>query len=244
MKNLCIDIGNTRTKVGLFEGNELLETFILSEETLLTQVESISSQANIDRILISSVRNLNQEPFKSLLRKKGVMLANHMMNTPLSLIYDTPETLGVDRIFAAIGAQVFFPGHSTLSIDAGTCITYDICDPEYNYLGGAISPGLKMRLKALSTFTDNLPDLEITDTPVTIGTSTSSSMQMGSKEGAIFEMNGFITHFKHRFGDLKVILTGGDISFFEQALENAIFAAPNLVLQGMNSVLLFNKPTK
>ena len=96
-----------------------------------------------------------------------------------------------------------------------------------------------MRLKALNAFTDKLPDLEIIETPVTIGTSTTSSMQMGSKEGAIYEMDGFITHFRRRFGDLKVILTGGDTSFFEQALENAIFAAPNLVLQGMNSVFAF-----
>jgi type III pantothenate kinase len=244
MKNLCIDIGNTRTKVGLFHGEKLLETFIIVEEQHRVRIEALTNELDFDRILISSVRNLNQEPYKALLYKKGVIVANHTMKTPLSLKYETPETLGLDRIFAAIGAQQMFPGYSTLSIDAGTCITYDICDANSNYIGGAISPGIKMRLKALNAFTDKLPDLEIIETPVTIGTSTTSSMQMGSKEGAIYEMDGFITHFRRRFGDLKVILTGGDTSFFEQALENAIFAAPNLVLQGMNSVLLFNKPTK
>jgi type III pantothenate kinase len=235
--NLCIDIGNTRYKAGFFSKHQLVDVFESHAEIELETIMKWNNQYSFSRIIISSVRILNEGLIKALSDQFDVTVVSTSMNLPIEISYETPETLGVDRVLGAIGAQNIFPSKNTLSIDAGTCITYDLV-VDGIFIGGAISPGVQMRLDAMHKFTDKLPNLKKNDQIVTFGTSTTSSMLMGAESGAIEEMKGFIRTFSDQIENLKVILTGGDASFFEGHVENATFAAPNLVLIGLNKVLL------
>jgi type III pantothenate kinase len=133
-----------------------------------------------------------------------------------------------------------FPKANCLVVDAGTCITCEFIDSQGKYWGGAISPGLSMRFKAMNTFTARLPLVEPVDNPPLIGDSTVSSMQSGVIHGVVDELDGAIKRYSEKFDDLKVILTGGDCRFFENKLKASIFAVPELVLRGLNSILLYN----
>tara|TARA_B110000046_G_C12940529_1_gene375555 strand:+ start:128 stop:856 length:729 start_codon:yes stop_codon:yes gene_type:complete len=241
--NLCIDIGNSRIKAGFFNNSELVGVEIVHSKLSPSIISDWVSQYKVQHIILSTVRNLSDIDIKILSSSFDITIADKNIPTPFKISYLTPSTLGVDRILGAIGAQCLFPNEDTLSIDAGTCITYDIVENN-TFLGGAISPGIQMRLNALHHFTDKLPELEFSDKLVTFGDSTSSCMYMGAEQGVIHEFNGFLSQFLERFPKLKVLLTGGDSTFFERHAENAIFAAPNLVLLGLNSTLLETKQIK
>lgn len=235
--NLCIDIGNTQLKAGFFDQSSLEKTITMQENLNADLLAQWQKKFGFNQIMLSSVRNLNPDLIEELNSLYPVIVANHSMPLPIQIKYKTPESLGIDRILGALGAQFLYPDSNTLSIDAGTCITYDLVVGR-EFIGGAISPGLQMRLNAMHHFTDKLPLLEKQDQLVTFGDTTATSMLMGSMFSAIKEFDSFIDHFQEEFGNIKVILTGGDASFFERHAENAIFAAPNLVLVGMNAILL------
>ncbi len=171
----------------------------------------------------------------------------------MSLDYDTPlpinnkysskQTLGRDRIAAVVGASKIFPGRNILVIDAGTCITYDFINNKNEYLGGAISPGLRMRFKALNKFTGRLPAVEHrgTEIPDLIGDTTEGSILSGVINGLSGEINGFINSYKSNNNRLETIITGGDHKYFDKLLKYKTFAAPFLVLDGLKGILDFNE---
>ena len=153
---------------------------------------------------------------------------------PITVGYETPETLGADRLAAAIGACSYFPGRPVLVIDAGTAITYDVVDASGTYLGGAISPGLHMRFNTLHTFTARLPLVDLAEQAPTLGVSTFSSIQTGVQQGAIQEMRGFVDLYKEKLGQaLAVFITGGDAHVFEKHVKKANFARFHLLLEGI-----------
>ena len=157
-------------------------------------------------------------------------------------IRDSPQTLGKDRIAAVIGAQSLLPAKNLLVIDAGSCITYDFLTGDRHYLGGAISPGVQMRLRSMNNYTNKLPLLswEGVERPQSIGRTTITSMLSGVINGIIGEMKSFIFEYEQQYERLKIVLTGGDSIFFEKELKNGIFADPNLVLKGLNEILIYN----
>jgi len=159
---------------------------------------------------------------------------------PITLNYKTLETLGKDRIALAVAAAQLYPHKNVLIIDAGTCITYDFIDKHKEYQGGSISPGIQMRFKALNTFTDKLPLINPTDNVELLGKSTSESISSGVMNGVYSEIDGIIDKYKINFPDIEVILTGGDIIYFDKKLKNNIFANSNLVLKGLNMILDYN----
>ena len=167
-------------------------------------------------------------------------LLTHLLPLPIQIKYKTPKTLGVDRIAAVCGAIDIFPNKDSLVIDAGTAITYDFVDRQGNYEGGAISPGIEMRFEALHTFTERLPLVTKTGDLPLIGSSTETCIRSGVLNGAIAEMEGIIINYKQLYPDLGVVLCGGDSLFFENKLKPTIFAAPDLVLSGLNRILLHN----
>ena len=146
----------------------------------------------------------------------------------------------MDRIASACGAFQLFPRENTLSIDAGTCITYEFTDADGNYRGGGISPGLNMRFKAVHTFTAKLPLISAKQNAPLVGNTTETSIQSGVINGLIAEIDGIIDRYQREFGAVRVILCGGDTRFFENQLKASIFASPELVLIGLNSILNYN----
>ena len=230
------DIGNSRLKVGQFKDGRLvhLETYALSERPekgLEVDVPSIISSVN-DAYQLDWV-NFRRSP---LIFDRGCAL-------PIALDYETPETLGLDRIAGAIGAWKEFQQTDVLLIDAGTCINYDFISAAGVYKGGVISPGLKIRFRSMHDYTGALPDLSESWQDVASmlpGTSTIKCMHQGVLTGILSEMEGFISFFKKDSQQMSVILTGGDAYAFESSLGEGIFVRPKIVLEGLNLILEHN----
>lgn len=245
--NLVIDIGNTRIKAGLFEQKELKRSFVFNhsvsdESTVIELIEKeILAKHNVNRCLVASVMDPIEEFVAKLNNKIPLLLFTAQTPTPLSNIYKSASTLGSDRLAAAIGAHTLFPAKNILVIDAGTCIKYNFVSQNNEYVGGAISPGLKMRFKALHTFTSRLPLLEPDENFETfIGTTTNESILSGIQMGAVAEINGFIEHYRVVYPDISVVLTGGDANFFEKRLKKPIFTDSFIILKGLNAILEHN----
>ena len=237
---LVIDIGNTRIKAAIFEGSELLHFFVYDSTTELL-ASGILEKYPLKNCILASVVN-DIEPFLEKLRwKVTVLLFNADTPTPIKNLYKTVHTLGSDRLAGAVGGNNFSPNSNVLVIDAGTCIKYNFITKNNEYLGGAISPGLQMRFKAMHTFTSRLPLLEVDEkTDILIGTNSNESIVSGTQNGAVAEVDGIIAQYKNQYPDIKVLLTGGDVNFFEKRLKNSIFADQNLILKGLNVILDYN----
>ena len=235
--NIVVDYGNSSAKVGIFDGDKLTaqHNFLTTEE-LKKFLENFSA----DNFIISSVTKDPHQvsAWATLVKQKFIL--NPQLPLPVQVKYATPATLGVDRIAGVCGAQHAFPNTNTLVIDAGTCITFDFLDKHGNFLGGGISPGLMMRFQAVHTFTARLPLVASADEPPLIGDSTERCIQSGVINGITAEINGVISLYKQKFEGLTVILSGGDARFFENKLKGSIFAVPELVLSGLNSILIHN----
>jgi type III pantothenate kinase len=235
--NIVVDYGNTSAKVGIFDGHNLNEKYTFQKaEELREFLENYSAVS----FIISSVTKDHGEVSAWATQAKRKLILNPQLPLPVKIKYATPSTLGVDRIAGVCGAHHTFPKTNTLVIDAGTCITYDFLDRDGNFLGGGISPGLMMRFHAVHNFTARLPLVPLIEDPPLIGDSTESCIQSGIINGLIEELNGIISLYKQEFDGLAVILSGGDARFFENKLKGSIFAVPELVLSGLNSILIHN----
>lgn len=238
--NLAIDIGNSKTKFGLFQGKKLLQFKVLDNQSL-AESHLLFNDFEPQWIILSSVNHAAEQALKLKESASKVIQLSHKTNLPFDLYYQTPETLGKDRIAAVAAAQALYPNTNVLTIDAGTCVTYDFLDDAGHYYGGAISPGIQMRLKAMHHFTAQLPLLSWAGEAASLtGESSISSMLSGAVNGLRLEVDGFIDEYKQKYPNLKVLLTGGDAALFEKDLKNGIFAEPNLVLKGLNEILLYN----
>ena len=234
--NLSIDLGNTYAKTGLFSEGKLVETnWKLSYQDLVNYVQNTHPQ----RIMISSV-SYSEEQLKDEFSMTNVYLLKSTTPVPLVKLYDTPETLGADRVAAAAGAKVLHPKKNCLVIDMGTCITYDLVDADDNFHGGIISPGVRMRFKAMNTFTKRLPLLEPDGIPDLIGKNTKHAMQSGVMNGLLAEINGLIEEYDKVLTNINVIFCGGDATYFANRIKNPNFVVPELVLIGLNRILEYN----
>ena len=240
--NLVIDAGNSLIKISVFREN--IELFHQQFEISLF-VERIKSvfkkYTGIDNAIVSSVGALDKKDIAVVSLFCNVHQLSHKSKTPFKNSYATPESLGVDRIALATAAFYKNPNGNTLVIDAGTCMTFDMINDYGEYLGGAISPGLSMRYKALHQQTSKLPLLKAEDIIDFIGNSTNSSIHSGVVNGISAEINGVIDQYNQRFKDLTVILTGGDALFLSKRTKNTIFANPKFLLEGLNYLLEYNK---
>ena len=242
MINLAIDLGNTRIKFGVFECDVLRFSWKGTIDESYTKLEELLKLYDFDQTVICATGN--SKDFVTFVEKKGLSFEVVSSQTPMPFnnAYTTPHTLGVDRMVLVAGAQKEYPEEPVLIIDAGTCLTYDFKDANGTYQGGAISPGLQMRFKAMHEFTARLPYLEIADTEINvIGKSTNEAMQSGVVNGMVAEIDGLIDWYKGKFEGLKIILTGGDGQFLSGRLKNGIFANSNFLLTGLNYIIVFNR---
>ena len=238
--NLTIDIGNTRTKIAVFQGDELLHQAVWDELTV-DALKELAYNQKVEKIILSSVSKQSEEVMAFL--KGHFAFLELMTDTPLPIRirYKTPTTLGKDRVAAAVGAFHLFSGENCLVIDAGTCITLDLVSAEGEFLGGNISPGIEMRLKAMHHFTARLPLVaRMGELPDELGDSTENAIRNGGELGALLEVEGFIHRCEKKYRPLRVVLTGGDADFFVKHAKTKIFAHQNLVLIGLNQILQHN----
>lgn len=240
--NLAIDVGNTRTKAGVFKGTELQEVYIDQTPRSLLQ---ILERWPLKQGIISSVGRDHGPMISRLEGKIPIIQLTPSLAVPVSNHYRTPQTLGMDRLAAVVGAREINRETSNLVIDAGTSITYDLIDEKGNYQGGGISPGINLRFKSLNSYTSKLPLItdKSAEVPL-IGTDTASSIRSGVLNGATAEIEGIIQRYLQKYPKLKVLLCGGDADFFESTLKPSIFVVPNLVLSGLNRILLYHVQEK
>ncbi|WP_188462505.1 type III pantothenate kinase [Bizionia arctica] len=239
--NLIIDVGNTFVKFAVFQGDEIVFQSSVEEFSFEKNFEIIlKNHPEIDKCIISSVGKLNEEALKHLKHNLKVLVLDSETKLPFSNQYATPKTLGRDRLALVSGAVKQFPGVNALVIDAGTCITYDFISSENVYMGGAISPGIRMRYKSLNNLTANLPLLTTQMPEHLIGNTTDNAIHSGVVFGVLNEIDGIISRYKDKYLDLTVILTGGDANFLSKQLKNSIFANSNFLVKGLNHILQFN----
>ncbi|MDR6299499.1 type III pantothenate kinase [Mesonia maritima] len=240
--NLVIDIGNTFIKLAVFQKDEIVSRAVFEDEKLMEKIQEILKTHKIEHGIISSVKTIPADELAFLRKNINLIILDHTLSFPFLNLYETPETLGKDRLALAAAAVKLFPNKNILIIDAGTCITYDFLENN-KYHGGAISPGIEMRFKAMHNFTAKLPLIKTTDENETelTGKTTRQNMKIGVLKGVPLEIDGFIDLYKQDYKDLTVILTGGDSELLSKSLKNSIFAPENFLLKGLNTILEFNK---
>lgn len=224
----------------MFENAELKHFFVYESTNALIEAGLFESYPIKNCIVASVVASV--EPFIDQLKEKAQTLVfTSQMPLPLINLYQSANTLGSDRLAAAVGGASLFPGKNVVVIDAGTCLKYNFINSNNEFIGGAISPGLKMRFKALNTFTSKLPLLDVNEKfDSLIGTTTTESILSGVEIGTIAEVEGLIDSYKQLFPDINVVLTGGDANFFEKRLKRRIFTDSFLILKGLNCILDHN----
>ncbi|WP_454803509.1 type III pantothenate kinase [Mucilaginibacter phyllosphaerae] len=242
MLNLVIDIGNTLTKVAVFENYGLLQAGQYQQPDE-KDIDAFLKLYKIDRVIIASVKT-DRQPWQYLLQQRfAVTYFNSSINAGINNLYKTPNTLGADRLAAVIGANYLYPNTNNIVISGGTCITYDYIDAGANYFGGSISPGLNMRYKAVNHYTAALPLLQAdANFTATYGDDTVSAIRSGVQNGIKYELEGFIKQYIKTPQECNIILSGGDSIFFDTLLKNSIFAPyiktePYLVLKGLNAAI-------
>lgn len=238
---LAIDIGNTRVKAAVFEKDIMLD--FMRTEGRLARVylkDFIKKRWGITDIVVSSVAGNGRWDDFLLETKLPVHRISHQSSFPFVNTYATPETLGIDRMVLSAGAVLQYPDTDRLVIDAGTCITYDFINASNHYLGGAISPGIRMRYESMNRFTAKLPLLPTGSPDHYIGDSTAASMHSGVICGIANEIDGFIETYKAQYPNIIIILTGGDTDFLAKRLKNTIFANSNFLLESLNSTFHYS----
>ena len=243
--NLVIDIGNTLTKIALFEHKNMIRFEAISDLSLI-KLKSIVSDFNalnnskIKYAILSAVGKIPNDVVPFLSDEYNFIQFTHLTKIPIKNIYESPVTLGLDRLAGVVGASAQIQDKDLLVVDCGTCVTYDFRNRKKEYLGGGISPGIDMRFRALNTFTANLPLVSRSDQFELIENTTERAIRSGVLNGIIAEMDGNINEYKKKFPEIEVIFTGGDVNFFDRKLKNDIFANSNLVLEGLNLILEYN----
>jgi len=230
--DLVIDIGNTHAKYALSNGGVLGEVYTCESQNVVSECLRLLQGETVGSVAVSSVRRPDEIDIAPLWAQCGKMLLlDYRMPLPIKLNYSTPETLGADRIAAAIGARSLFPEENLLIIDFGTAITVDTVLKDGTFAGGNISAGLYTRLRALHQFTGRLPLIETLDdvSDDSPGQSTYDAMVKGVVCGITYEIEGYVAAHP----GFRVVFTGGDALYFEKRIKYPIFAICNLVLTGL-----------
>ena len=235
MNTLCFDFGNTRLKVACFQEVKLTEVITIDTDNAET-IEQLLEKYNPQKTILSSVINHNPEIENQLAAKTKFHKLNHLSKLPFTAPVGKPETIGADRLALAAAAVYFFPKQHNLVIGMGSCVTYNFINASHEFLGGGISPGMEMRMKALNQFTAKLPVVKPDGNVPLIGYDTSTNILSGVVLGMANEIDGFINAYKQRYGNFNAHLTGGDLLYLAPHLKNQIFADPELIFKGLYAI--------
>lgn len=242
--NLCIDQGNSRTKVALFRDNGTVAKSFIYRSFHSAEVERLFALYPLTNSIISSVSNIEPAVVNALNRLSNkFILFDHTTPVPIRNMYDSPQTLGQDRLAAAVGANALMPNKNLLIIDAGTAITYDVVNADNEYIGGNIAPGIKMRLTVLKQMTKKLPLVEVEENQLIplFGKNTTDAIAAGVIRGIVYEVKGYMRTLQERMGDFTTFLSGGSASYIVNNLQQSVCVEKQLVLIGLNRILEYNK---
>ena len=239
--NLIIDVGNTFVKFAIFNGEELIYKVSFKLSRFTSEYKKLKKEySNLNKAIVSSVGRLKVNQLIDVNSDFNLIVLNSETRLPFTNLYKTPKTLGVDRLALVAASIKQFSRKNVLIIDAGTCVTYDFITSKNDYLGGSISPGIRLRYQSLNNLTANLPLLETNKPKNIVGNTTESAIHSGVVYGIIKEIDGVIDEYRLKYPDLTIILTGGDAKFLSDQLKNSIFANSDFLLEGLNYILEFN----
>lgn len=238
--NLVIDIGNTLVKLAVFDNGDIVVQRCV-ERLHPSMLGELFAEWPVRRAVVASTRGEVEDVTDMLRRHVGYLLEfTSQTPVPIGNAYLTPETLGRDRLAAAVGATVLYPGRNVLIVDFGTAVTIDLVTADNTFRGGCISPGVKTRFRALHDYTAKLPLCGATENEGLSGLTTGQAIELGVMNGIAFEIEGYVVRMRKEIEDLCVIFTGGDAKFFVKRIKNTIFANCNLVFCGLNRILEYN----
>lgn len=235
-----MDIGNTLVKLAVVDdGRIVMERS--TEQLLPAMLDSLLAESPVEKAIVASTRG-DASDLVALVRSRveRVMEFTSRTPTPIRNAYLTPETLGRDRLAAAVGASILYPERNVLVVDFGTAVTIDLVTADNTFRGGCISPGMQTRFRALHDYTASLPLGSPDEGGELLGLTTEEAIQRGVMNSLTFEIEGYIARMVDEIDDLCVIFTGGDAKFFVKRIKNAIFANCNLVFCGLDRILEYN----
>lgn len=238
--NLIIDIGNSRAKIVVVEGRNILREWII-EDIDNALINAIFEEYDIRRAIVASTRG-NEVAIAEKVEAKGaktIIFKPATTPIPIGNDYHTPETLGADRLAAAVGAWAMYGDKDIMIVDFGTAITIDyVVDGAFK--GGNISPGVTTRFRALADYTARLPRCYATEEVLDYGRTTCEAIEQGVMRGVEHEIRGYIEAFGEKNEKKCIIFTGGDAKYFVKRIKNAIFADCEPVVFGLNRILDYN----
>ena len=238
---LIVDIGNSRAKIVVVEGANILYNTV-AECVSVDIVEGLMAQySGITHAIISTTRG-DGESVKTLLSGyigEVVLFTPATTPIPIANHYHTPNTLGADRLAAAVGAWAMYPDSGIMVVDFGTAITIDYVVGGA-FVGGNISPGVSTRFRSLNDYTACLPLCEPTEVVLEYGRTTREAIEQGVMRGVEHEIRGYVEAFSKENGKKRIIFTGGDAKYFVKRIKNTIFADCEPVILGLTTILEYN----
>jgi type III pantothenate kinase len=238
---LCFDFGNTRKKVAVFDKKDITKVINLENDDTGT-IQALIDEYKPKRSILSSVVEHNPEIETLLANSSRFHKLSHLTRVMFTTPVGKPDTIGADRLALSAAAVRFHPKKNNLVIALGTCITYNFINKYHEFIGGAISPGLQMRLHALNYYTAKLPVVAAESDVPLMGYDTVTNIQSGVILGMAYEIDGFIDEYRTKYGNFNVVLTGGDLVHLASHLKNKIFADPDLIFKGLYAISEVNNP--
>jgi type III pantothenate kinase len=235
MITICFDFGNTRLKAAVFEHEDLIEEFVLQDDSGKT-IQDIIDHYKPQKTILSSVINHNPELETLLSSASNFHKLGAGSKVNFTAAVGKPETIGADRLALSAAAVHYYPGKNNLVIGLGSCITYNFINQYHQFLGGAISPGMEMRFKSMHEHTAKLPLAPKDWNFPVIAYDTKTNLQSGVLAGICFEIDGYIDFYSSRYANFNVVLTGGDAGYFARRLKNKIFADLNFLFKGLYAI--------
>lgn len=237
---ICFDFGNTRLKAAVFEGDQIREIVVLTDDNRET-IEELMLRVKPQFTILSSVVNHQPIAEEVMKRHSHFHKLSHETKIPFSTPVGKPETIGADRLALCAASVHLFPGKNNLAIGLGTCITYNFINQKHQFLGGSISPGLEMRFKSMHALTAKLPLVNMEWNFPLIGYDTKTNLLSGVAWGMAKEIDGIVEAYEEKFGNFNVLLTGGNTLHFAPLLKKQIFADPHLIFKGLYAISEFNR---
>lgn len=252
---LVIDVGNTNTVLGLYQGEVLAHNWRIATDKARTgdeyalllhellRLAEVPFRA-IKDVIISSVVPPTQYALETLCHKyigRPPYVVGPGIRTGMPILYDNPREVGADRIVNAVAAYERW-SCSLIVVDFGTATTFDCVSAKGQYQGGAIAPGLKISAEALFERASKLPRVELARPAQVVAKNTVQSMQSGLYYGYVGLVDGIVGRMKQELRDSpKVVATGGLAGLIAGDSQTIDEVDPDLTLEGLRILYLRNK---